>query len=88
MQRGLKAAEALHGSARSQECVACTDHSLFDCGEAWENKFCYPFTRVNKPTAWSLSGFCYNYGRALVRARLLLVAQVPGPRTGLWTSWQ
>lgn len=54
MQRGSKAAEALHGSARSQECVVCTDHSLFDCGEAWENKFCYLFTGVNKPTAWSL----------------------------------
>lgn len=45
-----------------------------------------PLARINKPTMWSSSeakgnwaAFCCNYGRALVRAGILLLLQVQGP---------
>jgi len=64
--------------------------SFFACGETWENKFFYLLPCQDKQTYYmelirdrmKLGRFCYNCGRALVRARILLVPQVPGPALG------
>lgn len=50
------------------------------------NSFAFSPARINKPTMWSSSeakrnwaAFCCSYGRALVRAGILLLPQLRGP---------
>lgn len=65
--------EALHGSAHSQECLACLSLPLEGPGKT--NTFTSSFARINKP--WSSlevkgnwAAFCFNFGRALLRVRI------------------
>lgn len=84
----VKGIEALHGSAHSQECLACTERSLFACGEAWESKFFYLLLCQVKQAFYmelirdwrKLGGFFLQFWQST--RRILLVPLVPGPALG------
>lgn len=64
--------------------------SLFACGEAWENKYFSFFLCQDKQTMELIGGwrklgrFCFNYDRAVVRARISChgVRKFPGSALG------
>lgn len=87
----VKSIEALHGSAHSQEWLACPSLPVGRPGKT-NTSF---FARINKQ--WNSlevdrnwATFCYSYGRALVRTRICHpeVREFPRSCTGLCTSWQ
>lgn len=91
----VKSLAALHGSAHSQECLACLPLPVGRPGKT--NNFASSFARINKP--WSSleaggnwAAFCFNYGRAPVRARIPVMKWENSPGsgscTGLCPSWQ
>lgn len=92
----VKGSEALHGSAHSQECLAYSEHSLFACGEAWENKFFYLLPCQDKQMYYmelvrgrrKLGSFLLQLWQSTSESKDF--ASSPGPRscTGLCTSWQ
>lgn len=91
----VKSIEALQGSAHSQECLACLSLTVGRPGKT--NYFTSSFARINKQwrsleAKGNWTAFCFNYGTALVRARISCheVRKFPGPGScaGLCTSWQ
>lgn len=87
----VKSIEALHGSAHSQECLACLSLPVWKPGKT--NNFTSSFARINKP--WSpleakgnWAAFCFNYGRAQVGGKDFLSWSEKIPQVLHWALYK